>query len=1056
MRCSLKLKSFSAAVISAAVISGFAASVFACGPDFPNNLLDGGDNAVLQAPHADFQHELELMEPAKTSVRVVPPASGQTFRDQATDAEMSDLEAALKHSGLSTARVTAILTEHLHQRAKLKAYQEKYLMWRDGFNRWKREYPWQNSRWVALPLADPKEINELLYDAYVQTLPGFVHFVGNEQQGFKCFNGSYSLSESLELIPGIPDVDIGWKDWDDWNDLFIKPDPGVTIMGKLNRKTIEGWLRTNPPPVIADVLVTSGLPAEFSYYFRGVIAEGSGDRYQAEKLWECLLALPEKERHYKSTWAAFMLGKWNEAVADDLVEEYAETAQKDNYSSGQYRQAAEYYEQVRELARKGFADPTGLAASSLGLEARVRLKQKGYGHAIELYLEQFAAGDGSTVNSLRFTAIAAFGEQGASPEQFAALAKNPRVRRVLTAYLISTRLPGMFANYEEDRTDRQVEQRTASVWLDAVESAGIKEVEYASQFALAAYQAGRMDLAQRWVRRAGDEPVAQWLQAKLLLRDGKIDEAAKLLAQLSHQFPQTPPVISLAKTFAASLTTEASNDDDVEHSYLSTGQQALGELGVLHLARREYTEALDALLRSSYWMDAAYVAERVMTTDEFKDYVDRNWPAVSGSRKEPPYEDGYHYGENKPTMRQDIRYLLARRLARDGRYTEAGNYYPKEWTQNFDALVAALKTGRDVDVPPAKRAEALMIAAFITRTNGMELLGTELAPDWFIEAGDFEYGVTWEKRAKTRTNAKINVASLDEIERGQTHHADPEERWHYRDLAQQLKIEATCLFWDAAQLTPDNSDETARLLIRGGRILERYDLKGADKFYKALAKRCDKIAIGRQANKIRWFPELDENGNLKNIIPDLDQAVTAAELEKMFETNGSGTVFCHFPVPGKNYCIHYGDTLFRIARAASTFGDPVTVQQLMDANPEVKPLKLHVEQLIWIPSTMKKWEPAKIPATNYTGMNLIPPDQGSTNSIAGSGDSPPKIAPPVQIQTDGWYVVRSGDTLALICREINLMGHHVTFRQLWKANPGLDLKGLKVGQALVIPASSAP
>ena len=1062
----MKSKSFSAAVISAAVIAGFAIGASACGPDFPNNLLDGGDNAVLQAPQADFQHELELLKPVPTAARVVPPESGRTFRDQAADAEMADLDAALKPSGLSPARVTAILTEHLHQRAKFKAYQEKYSAWQVSLNEWKREYCWHSQRWIELPSPGTDEINQLLYQSLVASLPSFVHLVGTWEQVGRYTEtglpavvpsslpaGSHHFSEPL---PGIPDVDIGWNNWNAWADFFVPPErPGFTLYDHPDQNAIAEWTRTNPPPIAADVLVTSGLPLEFAYYFRGAIAQAGGDSYQAIKCWEQLLALPEKKRHYKSTWAAFMLGKYFEDQADSLAAENAAAQESNSYSFGAYGHAMDYYRQVRELDRKGFADSTGLAASSLGLEARVCLKQKDYGRAIELYLEQYAAGDGSAVNSLRFAAIAAFGESGASPEQFAALAKNRRVRRVLTAYLISSRLPGMFGNYEEDKSGRLVEQRTALVWLDAVESAGISEVEYASQFALAAYQAGRMDLAQRWVRRAGDEPVAQWLQAKLFLRAGKIDEAAKLLAQVSRHFPQTPPVISRAKTFAASLTTKVCDDHDDEHSYLSIGQQALGELGVLLLARREYAEALDALLRSSCWMDAAYVGERVMTTDELKDYVDRHWPAVSARRREAPYADGYRYGENRSTLRQDIRYLLARRLARDGRYAEAGKYYPEEWINSFGALVAALKTGRDVAMPPAKRAGALMCAAFITRTNGMELLGTELAPDWYIERGNFQEGVTWEQRAETRTNSLINVASSDEIERGRAHHAVPEERWHYRDRAQQLKIEAVGLFWDAAQLAPDNSDEAARLLIRGGTILERYDLDGADKFYKALVRRCGRTAFGQQADKLRWFPELDEKGNLKHVIPNLGEAVTAAELEKMFVTNGAGMVFCYYPVPGRIYCIHYGDTLTRIARAASIFGDPVTVQQLMDANPDVIPRKLHVGQLLAIPGVMKI-QPGENPATNSTGMISSPPGQDSTTNLAGADDSQPRLVPPVQIPANGRYVVRSGDTLTVIIRELNLMGHHVTYKQLWEANPGLDSTGLKVGQVLAFPSSASP
>ena len=49
----------------------------------------------------------------------------------------------------------------------------------------------------------------------------------------------------------------------------------------------------------------------------------------------------------------------------------------------------------------------GLAAASLGLEARVYLQQKKYERAIELYLEQLATGDPDSGASLIFTAAKA-------------------------------------------------------------------------------------------------------------------------------------------------------------------------------------------------------------------------------------------------------------------------------------------------------------------------------------------------------------------------------------------------------------------------------------------------------------------------------------------------------------------------------------------------------------------------------------------------------------------------------------------------------------------------
>ena len=1042
-RFSLKSKSFRAAIIIfAAVVSGVA-SVFACGPDFPNNLLDGGDAAVLQAPHADFQHELELMAPVKTSIRALPPAAGRTFRDQAAEAELSDLAAALKQSGVSVAQATAILTEHLHQRAKLKAFQDRYLAWRSDFNQWKEEYPWRTSVWITAPAPDPKAINELLYNVYVQSLPAFVHLAGTEQQSFRCAGLS-----SAETIPGIPDANIGWDDWDDRDGYFVKnnvPVRGVTIPGRLDNAIIIGWLRTNPPPVITEVLVTPGLPVEFAYYFRGIIAQARGgpysdensqerlapwrrtttDWYQAERLLERLLELPEKERHFKSTWAAFMLGRMHEEEADFHRQQFSESvvtndfviAQATNNISYHYGEAARYYQLVRELARRGFADSTGLAASSLGLEARVCLDQNIYESAIELYLEQKAAGDNSALNSLRFTAAAVFRKPGASPEQFAALARNSRSRRVLASYLISYRLPWMFADYSAENSDRYSEQRMASAWLGAMESAGIQDGECASQFALAAYQAGRMDLAQRWINRAGNEPVAQWLQAKLLMRDGNITAAAKILARVSRQFPPALLETNPPKTYAAGLSVDVSG---YEHEYISAGQQALGELGVLHLARREYAEALDALLRSSYWMDAAYVAERVMTADELKHYVDRNWPPVSGVRREPAYVDHYSYGDDQPTLRQKIRYLLARRLAREARYAEARRYIPRDWLRSLDALVAELKVGRDASVPIMKRVDALMAAAAITRTNGMELTGTELAPDWFIEAGNFEQGVTWKGRMESLTNSIINVASRDELERGRSHHAEPEVRWHYRDLAQKLKIEAADLIWEAAKLMPDNTDELARLLVRGGMIRKWYDAPAADKYYKALVHRCGKTLIGQQADKLRWFPELDENGNLIHVIPWIDEMEPTPELMRPVIVDGVVMDFYKFPVPGNKYRVQPGDTLTRIARAASKLGGPVTVQQLMDANPGVIPAKLHVGRELAIPGTA-----VGMPATNSAAIDLKLPDQSVTK-----------------------YIVHDGDTLMGIAKHLG-----VSVRSLTEANR-LDPKLLKVGQKLEIPRNS--
>jgi hypothetical protein len=112
-------KNISAAVVFAAIVSGFAINTFACGPFFPNNLLGDGDHAVLQPPIADFERELACMKIMPSRLPVVPTPTGQSFYDQSTEVEMSDLAVALKRAKMSSEQATVVMQAHLAQRMKL-------------------------------------------------------------------------------------------------------------------------------------------------------------------------------------------------------------------------------------------------------------------------------------------------------------------------------------------------------------------------------------------------------------------------------------------------------------------------------------------------------------------------------------------------------------------------------------------------------------------------------------------------------------------------------------------------------------------------------------------------------------------------------------------------------------------------------------------------------------------------------------------------------------------------------------------------------------------------
>src|SRR4030088_1010887 len=99
------------------------------------------------------------------------------------------------------------------------------------------------------------------------------------------------------------------------------------------------------------------------------------------------------------------------------------------------RRAIGYFQNVRALAEARFADSLGLAASSLGWEARQHLREQGFTQAIDLYLEQAAGGDASALISLRWAASRALGQ---SVSVLRGLAAHPRAQRVITAYIISS------------------------------------------------------------------------------------------------------------------------------------------------------------------------------------------------------------------------------------------------------------------------------------------------------------------------------------------------------------------------------------------------------------------------------------------------------------------------------------------------------------------------------------------------------------------------------------------------------------------------------------------
>jgi len=397
-----------------------------------------------------------------------------------------------------------------------------------------------------------------------------------------------------------------------------------------------------------DLAVPRGLPPELADYLEGAIAYHQGRRAAATAAWERLLARPAAERPLRSTWAAFMLGR--NAMKHDPHGPVAPAAPDT---------AVRWFARTRELASQGFSDPLGLAFDSLGWEARTEMDRGRYDRALPLYLAQYRGGDGTSLS------LACAEAMQAGPQALARAAAAPESRAILTAWVLTPDLGG---------------DAPAKRWLQALKDARVKRSKGADRLAWVAYQAGDFRSAAEWLDRApADAPMARWIRAKLLLRRGDLEAARQLL----HQ--------------AAAL---AALDMDEENAWLyawntryrvqlATGPQAQGEEAAVLLAQGKRAEALDGFLRSGYWLDAAWVAERVMTADELQAAVDRDWPAALAARFKPADWEGIAGGFIRPSperLAYAIRYLLARRLLRDGRYAEARPYLPADLTPSLEIL----------------------------------------------------------------------------------------------------------------------------------------------------------------------------------------------------------------------------------------------------------------------------------------------------------------------------------------------------------------------------------
>jgi len=186
---------------------------------------------------------------------------------------------------------------------------------------------------------------------------------------------------------------------------------------------------------------------------------------------------------------------------------------------------------------------------------------------------------------------------------------------------------------------------------------------------------------------------------------------------------------------------------DGSDALVSTGRSALGDNALLQLACGNFHDSMAAFLKGKLWLDAAWVAEQLMTTAELKAFVDNElpWDATREQRalKYEESDAGALLGYDESGVPDDfythrMRWLLARRLASEGRGDISLPYFPQANQTIAKDCFSSLKTARNPKLPIAQRARAWQNAAWLARTQGLELLGTEREPDNAATEGQFD------------------------------------------------------------------------------------------------------------------------------------------------------------------------------------------------------------------------------------------------------------------------------------------------------------------------------
>ncbi len=496
---------------------------------------------------------------------------------------------------------------------------------------------------------------------------------------------------------------------------------------------------------------------------------------------------------------------------------------------------------TEELVQNGAPDRLNLVWFSMGEQGRNALQRKDPVKALEHYIRQAVTHDSSAdAISMQITISSILSDDSLTAKAL----KNPAMEFLIASYLYNrfSMNDWMWAWRREPYDDSTTEVIAGKVRQNSaiIKKAPKQHPLTRDRFAAAAYRMDQFALAEELVN-SSNSGLAWWIKAKAAVQKKQMNKAAYCYSKAVEQFHKDQPHEMGWKSEA-----------DLPHfNEQNEFIRPLAESAIVAVIRGEFTTALKTLWNTkaidnpwwSYWVDFAYVAERLVTTDQLKSFTD------SVTLPKPPVRKQY---EDRADL--DLRLLLARRLMREHRYAEALPYFQnnpwygdstmpqlKQLAKQYISISDSVKT-----TVGSNQAEQLFTLAQITRKWGMELMGTEIDPDWTVygggeSEGDWEYLTDSSKIDRIDSSSGYNntiyhqipvsryrfepgFATSEEYRRLKASQSVPYRRYHYRWLASDLAVQS-------AHLVPKRSQAFAAILTKAYWYIANHDSVGSRKIY---------------------------------------------------------------------------------------------------------------------------------------------------------------------------------------------------------------------------------